>query len=328
MATILKTRDLRKISAQNLHKNGIISYVLFLFAVLLACGFIALNLLVSSFFILTIPFVVLPLMFAAQAATRLMRDTSTLTLKGFFRCFFGYFSEHFRSSFRTIRSALFSLIFYGGVLLTSFTVALPCFYAFNYLNFKEFVDTLPTLLNQTSSIDAFLDDYIKVFNMISVCTTFPALTAFAFVFVYLADRNSVSIFYRLDNVKNNGRYLALINDLVIKNNRKQFNKAYWALNWPFYLLFILGFAGGAYLGYLYSFDSSSLFTFGLIGAIFVSFVIYGPSLMANKEAIYKSLNNEYINEDALAKVRLANQLNDFLNQYANKDGTKKDSDES
>ena len=328
MRTSLNIKDLRKNSAQNSHKNGIIAYILFLFSALLSCGFIALNLLVSWFFIFTVPMFVLPLMFACQAASRLMRDTSTLTLGGFFRCFFGYFADHFRASFRTIRSALFSLIFYGGVLLTSYSVVLPCFYAFHYLNFKTFVDSLTLFVTESFNVDAFLDEYTQTFNMIGVCTSFPALTAFAFVFVYLADRQSVSIFYRLDNAKNNGRFLTMINDGVLKNNRKQFNKAYWALNWPFYLLFILGFAGGAYLGYLYSFTSNSLFTFGLIGALFVSFVIYGPTLMANKEAIYISLKNEYINEEALLKVRLANHINDFLNQYASKEDTKKDSDES
>ena len=121
MAKDIKIRDLWQISKQNHRKNGLISYVIFFFSTIFSCGFIALNIIFPTIFLITVPFVVIPLFFACQISIVLMRDAEQLTLGGYFRCFFGYFGEHFRSTFRVIRSMLFSLIFFGGLLLTLIT---------------------------------------------------------------------------------------------------------------------------------------------------------------------------------------------------------------
>lgn len=328
MANKLKMRDLWKNSCQNQHQNGWIAYILFFFSTLLACGFLASYLLLESLVFIVVPLVAIPLFFACQAATRLMRQSANLTLRGFFGCYLGYFSEHFNSTFRVIRSMLFALIFYGATLLTSIIVTSSCFYAFNYLDFRSLIDSF-TAASLYSSLDGLFEQYSSAINMYLLCTTYPPMAVFSFVFIYFLDRNSISLFLRLDKQDIPGRYLGSLNDLVVKHNKKYFNKAYLCLNWPFYLLFIIGFGLGSYLGYLYSFDATSLLTFGVIVALALSFILYGPTLLANKETIYNSLKEEYVRENEQLRERVNGSIKELLDQLQKLDEeTKKDSDES
>ncbi len=325
----MRVRDIWQNSLQIHRKNGFIAYILFIFSTLLACGFIALMLLLPALFVLVFPLFIIPLYFACQCGTRLLRESDALTLGGFFRCYFGYFSEHFSSTFRTVRSILFSLIFYGATLLTSYIVVIPCFYAFNVMDFKGLVDSLNISTLQTSYYEALIEAYEPAINLLLICTTLPSLFMFSIAFLFLADKNSVSLFLRVEKPELIGRASSRINDLVIKHNKKEFYKAYLLLNWPFYLLFVGGFALGGYLGYLYSFNSNSLFTFGLMGALLLSFVIYGPLLLSNKEAIYLSLADKYKNEEEVLKADLSSSLMQMLDQFSKEqEETKKDSDES
>ena len=323
----VKTSDLFRKSMQIHRKNGVIAYLITILTVALACGFMALNLLFSSFFIFTVPLIIIPLFFACQAAVRLMRNTSTLTLKGYLSCFAGYFSEHFNSTYRVIRSMLFSLIFFGGCLLTSITVAIPCFYAFNYFDFKTFVDTIP-LYSTSEAILEHLNTYARTIEMIFIYTAYPSLMLFSFVFLFLADKNSTSLFFRLDKRQYTGRYISTLNDIVIKNNKKAYYKSYISLNWPFYLLFILGVVLGFYLGSIYSMDYSTLFTFSIIGGLLVSFIIYGPMLYANKEAIYDTFKDAYDVEDSILQNHVTNSIQDLIKTMNEMRDEKKDSNES
>lgn len=324
MAVIVNFKDLYRNSRQNHSKNGVIAYIIFFFSTLLMCGFIALSLLLPSLMIVVVPFIVFPLLFASQASIRLMRNTETLTLKGFFGCFFGYFSEHFSSTFRVLRSSLFSLIFFGCLLLTSMIVSCSCFYAFNYYGFKQLIDELVKIpYFNIEAMNSLIEDYQQCIEVLFVYLYYPSFAAFTLVLIYLSDRNSVSLFLRLDKPLYFGKYLSTLSDVVKKNNRKEFNKAYWGLNWPFYVLLLGGFALGTYLGYIYYFNVVSLLTFGIITAIGVAYILYGPTLLANKEAIYQLFKDQYDIEDAVLKLQFANSFEEMFKNL-NTEQDKKD----
>ena len=321
------SKELWGISRENYHKNGYISYVIFFFSMLLVGGFIAINLVLPYFFYLLVPFIIIPIFFACQASSILLRDAEQLTLGGFFKCFFGYFGEHFRSTFKVIRSLLISLAFYGGILITSLIVVFTTFYVTNYCYFTDFVNSINLLqLTSMDEINALIEKYSLAINMFGVFTTYPASTVFAFVFIYLCSKNSVSLFYRLNNYKITGIYISKIHSLVMKNNKKTFLKYYWSLNWPLIVFFIGGFALGSYVGYLYQFNATSLYTFGLIIAIFIAYFFYGPTYLANKEAIYIALKDEYEVEANTLAVEIANSMEEFLKKMKELQGEEEPED--
>ena len=296
-------------------KNGFVAYIIFLFAIVLACGIIALNLVLPFLFYILVPFAIIPAFFAAQAAIILLRDEPQLTLGGFFKCFFAYYGEHFRSTFRVLKSLLFSLIFYGSILITSLIAVFISFYFTNFHGFADLFNSLSTTsITSIDELNALLDKYSYAINLFGLFTSFPALTTFTFVFIYLCSKNSVSIFYRLSNYKLTGRFISEMHTAVMKNHKKTFLKYYWSLNWPLYVLLISGFALGGYVGYLYQLSFNSLYTFGLMVAIFVAYFIYGPTYLANKESISIALKDAYEEEANKLASMLATSMEDLLNK--------------
>ncbi len=319
--------ELRKISRENRRKNGFISYLFFFLALLLVGGFLAMGLFGTIFFILFVPMVILPLFFAAQAATIISRNNEVITFSLFFKSIFTYFLEHFKATFRTWRSAAYSLIFYGAVLLTSQVFAISFFYIYNYYGFADMINSASKVISMSESeMTAFINSYTNTFQMFMITTSYPALTVFFFVYVYLCGTQSVTLFYRLKYLQMPGKYITLVYAETLKKNKKDFVKKYWALNWPLYLLLILGFALGSYLGTLYQFSAPSLFTLGAIVALFVAFVGFGPTYLANKEALAKSLEDDFVVEEAFQRKKLTQSFQDILKTM--EEETKKDSDES
>ena len=307
------TKELRGLCRDNYHKNGYTAYLIFFFSMVVVAGVIAINLWLPYFFYLLVPMLIIPIFFACQASIILLRDAEQLTLGGFFKCFFGYFGEHFRSTFRVIRSFLFSLIFFGGIFFTSLIVTFISFYFTNYCGFHDLVNSINILdVTSVTAIDEILNKYAYAINMYGICTSFPALTAMTFVFIYLCSKSSVSLFLRLNNYKITGRYLGIIHANVMKKNRKLFLKYYWSLNWPLCVLLVLGFGLGAYVGTLYQLSATSLYTFGLIIALFVAFVFYGPTYLANKEAISIAFKEQYDEESNLMASQIAASMEEFM----------------
>ena len=320
-------KQISEISRENHRKNGLISYVLFFFASLLSSGLILLNLLFSYLFIIIVPLLVIPIIFACQTAIMLLREQPTLTFKGFVKCYVLYFSELFSSNYRILRSLLFALIFYGGLLLTSFIVVIPTFYFTNYQGFAHLVNTISIeSLYNVEYLDYVLNEYKLVLNTISICTVFPSISAFTFMFTYFISKNSYSHIYRINGIGKSGKVIGSIADLVRKNNKKLYLKCYWSLNWPIVALFIISFGLGAFVGYRYSINPFSMYTFALAIAVFISFTIYGPKYLANKQAIAEYLSPYYKMEENNMKMQFQNVLEELIK--AREEETKKDSEES
>lgn len=319
-------KELKANRKQYIRHNGYISYIFFTFAALLSGVFLASGLLGPIIFIVIVPFSVLPLFFAAEAGTVLARGEAVITLGTFFKTIFSYFLEHFKSTFRTWRSALFSLIFYGSVLLTSIIVSLPLFSFFNYYGFADLLNTLPKVITMSESeMTAFINTYANTFNMLTITTSFPSLSAFYFAFVYLCSISSISLFYRLKFVKLPGQYITLVFSKTIEKNKNEFIKKYWSLNWPLYVLLVLSFALGSFIGTLYEYSASSMFTFGVIISLFVTFVLYGSTYLANKEVLANYLLEEFSLEEELQRNSLTNSFKDLLKML--EESKKKDSEE-
>ena len=322
-------KGLRGLRKENYQKNGFIGYLVFFFGLLIVCGVIALNLIFPLLFYILVPFVVLPVFFACQAVIYLLRDASSLTLGGFFKCFFGYFGEHFRSTFGALKSFLFSLIFYGAMTITTSLVTFLCFYFTNFQGFGDLVNSVNVLqFTSVEDINNFIDQYYVAITYFGLCTSLPTMTVFTFVFIYLCSKNSVALYYRLSNYKLTGRAISKIHSMVVSKNRKLYLRYYWSLNWPLFVLLIGGFALGSYVGYLYELNATSLYTFGLMISLFIAYFIYGPTYVANKEAIYIALKEEYDQQATELLTSLTNSMEDLLSKFQtfNQEQNKDDED--
>lgn len=320
-------RDLRAYSAQNYRKNGFISHILFFFIMLLGCAFLLLGLLLADLLIIVVPFIFMPCFFAVQIAIILLRDQEYITFTGFLRCFGNYYSEKFNSTFRVIKAVLWSLlisvIFY---FIYSISLNIGLYYT-NYIGYRDIMNEIVDNFNfSIDELNRLLTIHKDFFDIVMILMNVPSYFVFAICFMFITTRYSISLFNRLDTMEFLGRVNKILQERIIKRYRKEFDKAYWYVQWPIYLLFTCGFVLGAYFGYIYLGTYYGVFTLGLATGIFVTFGLYGPFYLAGNEAIYNIFKDKYKIEFESMKGEMAMTLNELIEKM--NEENKKDSDES
>ena len=129
----------------------------------------------------------------------------------------------------------------------------------------------------------------------------------------------------MNDYKHPGKYITDVAYLTRKNNKKLYLKCFWSLNWPLAVLLVLSYALGTYIGYIYSFCSNAMFTFALAISIFISFSVFGPKYLANKQAIAEYMAPYYKMEEDKLKMQFQNILDELTKAS---EETKIDSNES
>lgn len=326
----MKYCDLVRISRNNYRKNGFIAHVLFFFLALLSSAFLLIGVLWIDAFLIIVPFFVAPTLFSAMIATMLLREQSYMTLKGFFNCFINYYSNKFNSTFRVIRSALFSFVVYISFsIILSLAINLS-FYFTNHMGYQDFAAEIMKYTDLTiEGLNALLDKYKDLINYVMIVTSVPSLFVFSISFLFLTSKNSVSLFDRMNTLDINGRINAIVQQNLMKNNFKEYTSAFIKLNWPLFLAFTIGFGCGALIGYRLLETYASVFTIGLSSGVFVAFGLYGPFFLANNEAIYICFKDRYKLEQDKLKQEFTVSIEKIMEEMKKReDETKKDSDES
>lgn len=323
--TILQ--QIRIKSKENHAKTGLISYVLCFFVGILSAGLILLNLLVPGLFIVVGLLLVIPLIFALQVSINILKSEAVMTFKGFISLFGIYFTEHFRSTFRVLRSGLLALGVFVIFFLTSSLVCSTSFFNADFLGMKSLIDDIQSAnLADYDVIMSIYNDHLYLINVFLICTIFVSSFCMVCTFIYFASKASFTLTYRINEPKYTGKMLMMVTDNLLRNYRKEFLIAHWGSNFPMVIIFLGSFASGAYVGTLYNFDYNSLFTFGLAFALLISLTLFGSKYYANKEAIADYFRPTYLIELEKFNKNLSKSIQEMLKSFEN--DTKKDSEES
>ena len=339
---MIRTKDITSLSKENFRKNGIFSILIMVFAAILSAAFLALNFLLEDLFVFLVPLFVLPIMFAFQTSIIALREEeNTLTFSLIFTGFKQYFNPRFSSTYSFFRGLLKILIIFVASTVTIHIAVNLIFYLTNFMGFTEMYFQIANSDLSWESLNAIYLEHEALFNTLTICTNVPSLFIVCIFGLFVYSLNSHSMFLRLSAIKYNGLILKSIFSKFLKKNKKSFIGHYLACNWPLYVLFILGFGLGGYLGSLAMFNSTFIFTGGLIGAVLLSFGIFGAKYFANKEALYtayipkltkiiQGVTAEYKKQLEALKNSLGNStlLNDIETLEEELNDTKKDSEES
>ena len=315
----MKYRDLLKISMDNYRKNGFVSHVIFFFLSLFAAAFLLLCLFYVDLFLLIIPLIVIPIFFACQVVVILLREEDYLTFRGFLNCFRNYFTSKFASTFRVIRSALWSfLVYIAFYMIYGISINLS-FYATNFMNYQSvYGDILNTMSVSIADLEAVVQAHRDFFEIILIYTNVPALYISAVFFIALIGINAIGLFDRLNNMSEPGRLHKVAHANLLINYRKEMYLSFFKLNWPLFLLFFIGFGGGAVIGYFTLHTYNGVYTLGIVLGVLVAFGLFGPFFLANNEAIYISFKERYLDEKNKLKGQLATSLEEMIKQLEDK----------
>ena len=323
-------KDLPRVSREYLRKNGLISVFLFFFVMLISSSLLLISYLAIDITYIIIPFVIIPSFFACNLASFLMRDQQVLTFLGFLNCFGIYFTGKFNSTYSVIKSFFKSLVIsvvFGIIYVVVINLILR---NIDFMNYQASMDDILNHLGPTSeNLDYVLTTYKDFINHIMIISTIPVSFVLCSLFIFFASRSSISFYTRVNSDNQIGSINLMVHKNVMSTYKKEFNLAYFSLNWPLLLIFLLSFAVGGLIGYMIMTSYSCVASFALTIGVFVTLGLYGPFLTANNEAIYLYLKDKYDIEYDKLKIAANTSMEELLKKLneMNED-RKKDSDES
>ena len=250
----------------------------------------------STIFLLTIPFFVLPFIFASFIACYYLEVNQPINVSYFFRYFFGYFRPQFRGSFRAIRAFLLSLAFYFGGVIVSYFV----FYAI-YQNAygATFSESMNELVRQYLSNEFTNEDLINTLDANDglLLTFFIYITSFSFIpaiiyFVSAILYASLSIYYRANVRSAVPSLIRLAINNTYERYRRSIRKDWLKLNWPLYVLPLLGAAGGTLI-YFFAVRNINFLSAIIIISCIIPLMFFLPFYFSNMEVLYHRYENTF-----------------------------------
>ena len=247
-------------------------------------------------FILMIPIIVLPILFASHIACYYLQAQQPITVSALFRYYTGFYHPQFRSSFRGIRSFLISLaVYFGGMM-----VCYIAFYAiYQHAYGATFTDAFTNLVKVYMSESVTYEDIMDLlyenngllltfFLYVSSIPLSPA----SLWFLYSTSFASFSIYYR-SNVSAAGSSLIrlAINNAYLKV-KKAMRRDWFSLNWPILVLSFLGGVLGAILSIFVFKNITFLGAFMSLGSVTL-IIFFLPFYFPNMEALYTRYENVF-----------------------------------
>jgi hypothetical protein len=240
-------------------------------------------------FVLVIPLIVLPILFASHIACYYLEANQPITVSAIFRYYAGFYRPQFRGSFRGIRAFLLSLAFYFGGMVICYVV----FYSiFQQLYGATFAESFSNLAKTYMLEEMTYEDLIAILNdndgmlltFFSYVSSMPLALAIPW-FIYSITSSSISVYYRSNIVTPSTSLIRLaINNTFLKI-KKAYYRDWFSLNWPIIALSLLGATTGILLTILLFKNVAYLGASICVGSVlFVMFFL--PFYFSNMEVLY------------------------------------------
>lgn len=287
---------IRQSASDIYRKTTLESWIIGLLSGFLVSGLIGLGFLSFLLTLVAVPLICLPIIFAAHLSHYGARFGRELTFTGMMKQFALYFRRPFSSSFSFFPSFLKALITF---FIAQTIFAVIGFYIVSYIN-PNLMDSMNQFLEvYNNSVDMTLDtlDELLLANdgallLFVAVSEIPAFTVAFMVFAYFASRSSVGVFIRLNTPSNNTQFIRVVQADATRRNRRAMMKDYWSLNWPLFVLMLLGAAGGG-IGFSFINSQPEICLAAALtgGSLLASFFL--PFYLNNMEAIYEKYREEF-----------------------------------
>lgn len=288
--------SLRRDALNNYKNAPISSWILGLVTGVLITAILAFDLLVPALSLLTFPFIILPIIFTASLQHILLKNKETqITVRTSIRGFGLYYSHQFRGCFSVISSLIGSVVVF---LVFEMTISFISSYVFMSFNpdFMNSVDGLYELFSDSAvSFDAINNALHAnnnfLFNYLTI-STIPALFIAIIYYVYCLSRNSMVLYYSTSAKTINMRFSRLVHLNVLRGQRMKLMREYLSLNWPLYVLLLLGLVGGGLFAYFIKEDFIAMITYPILFGSALS-IFFLPFYFSNQEALFEKHQTEY-----------------------------------
>lgn len=298
--------------AWNIYKTTALeSWVVGLLSGLLITGLLCLDFVVSGLSVIIVPFICLPILFAAHYSHLGVHLKQKLTFGGTLRQTFGYYKRPFNSSFGVLSSILKSIIVFlvTEVFLSLFGLQIT--YLINP-GINDSIESMQNYFIEATSVT--YEDMLNLFRMnnnalllyVSI-VMLPAFILSVGFFVYNTTRNSLGIYLRINMSNNDPNYIKMVNSRTNRFYHWKIFKSWMSLNWPMIILYFLGSIGASVAALIITQNPFIVISAAVAGGILlISFFM--PFYLCNMEAIYDTF--------APAYQVAAQQVNDMIKKTA------------
>ena len=278
-----------KQQASEYYRHSPIScWILGLTSGVLVAAIVALDLLVPFISFLTIPFLVVPILFSAQVQHVMLKTEATITMTSSLRTFGLYYKRDFFGTFSIIFNFLKSLILF---LVLETSISMIASYIFMLVN-PQFEASVNSLYQLLYSYEFTYEDIVNqlnannylLLNFLIICVVPSVFIALIF-FIYNLSRYSSMVYYKMSLRRTDSRFAKLVYQFASRGRRMEMVRNYLSLQWPLYLLLTLGFAGGSVFGYLFYYDIFKMISFGMVGGALLG-AFFLPFYFSNMQALY------------------------------------------
>lgn len=256
----------------------------------LIAAILALDLLMPFLSILTFPLLVLPIIFSATIQHVMLKGEGQITVSSSFRTFALYFRRDFFGSYSYMFNLLKSVILFFVIEMSVSFVASTVFMMIEP-TFQTNVDSFYQLIysyefTEADLISALEANGYQLFNYLSI-VLYPSFFIAVIFLIYNLSRYSAIIYYKMTTRRTDSRFARLVYQMSLRGNRLLLVREYLSLNWPLFVLLVLGFGGGVFFGYYFYHDLFKMFAFGYIGgALLATFFL--PFYFSNQQALFDS----------------------------------------
>ena len=275
-------------------------WILGLTSGVLVAAIIALDLLVPCISFLTIPFLIVPILFSAQVQHVMLKTEATITVTSSLRTFGLYYKRDFFGTFSLIFNFFKSLVVFL-VLETTISMAASTIFVILNPQFEASINSLYQLLysyefTYEDIINQLNANYYLILKFLSICIIPSVFIALIF-FIYNLSRYSLMVYYKMHLRRTDSRFAKLVYQFAMRGRRIEMLRNYLSLQWPLYLLLVIGFAGGSVFGYFFYYDILKMIGFGLVGGALLG-AFFLPFYFSNMQALYDMYAGLY---DAVTK---------------------------
>ncbi len=306
--------SLRKYARDNYKNASLGSWILGLTTGILICAVIALDLLLPGLVIFTFPFIILPMMFSGALQHVLFKANKPVTVSSSFKAFGLYFTNDLRGSFNFFINLLKSILVF---FIIEMTISFIASAIFQYLS-KDFVEAMNTFLDTIEEASLTLEDLYSVLYINNgilmkyfMIVMFPSLYIAIIFMIYNMSRFSVMIYLRMNLKRGNDRFVKYVYKETVRRQRMKMFGDYMSLNFPLYILLILGLGGGTVLGYFWQGDIITMLICGLLGGALLS-TFFLPFYFSNQEALFDEYADEFHKSMNIITKQLVNTIQSSL----------------
>lgn len=281
-----------------------------IFSLIIAIGLIALETVVPGLFVLTISLIFFPVLYATYMTLYSIKFGGTVSMKSTFAISTAYFKRNSFGCFRVLRCLLHALLVY---LIAYFAFYVGLQFVFESIYGDVFKDSYNHLLQLYSdgNLDAAFE-YLKEDNPASLYLNFAsslggsfAVVAFIFGIAY----NSTNVYLCANIPGATAQFSTAVFNRFLRTHSSSYRKDFWSIQWPLFVLLIVGMAGGYALviGLDMPFSLASPIS-AMLGIFLV--IPFAPFFFAGMEALFAKYNGDL-------KQSSVDLTNGFLNEIKN-----------